>query len=261
MASSYVDKETQIGSIFGTGSNAAYMERCSEIPKLAKHCLPHGACMAINCEYGAFDNSGTVLPFTDYDEIIDSRSPRPGQQRYDKLVAGFYLGEIFRQVLVDMSNKRRMIFRSQDISRLKEPYTLDASFLAAIESDGSDDLHVSKALFQSVLSISASSDELYFCRLLAELIGQRAARLYACGVAAIIKKRSLGKCHVAVDGSVFNKYRGFHERVMDALGELLEWPCNLHSDTVRLIPAVDGSSVGAAVICALTSSSLGKSPE
>ena len=251
MASSYADKETQVGSIFGTGSNAAYMERCSEIPKLAKHCFPLGASMAINCEYGAFDNSRTVLPFTDYDESIDSCSPRPGQQRYEKLVAGFYLGEIFRQVLVDMSNERSLIFLNQDLSQLKQPYTLDSSFVARIETDGSEDLHVSKALFEHVLSISASSEDLYFCRLLAQLISQRAARLYSCGIAAIIKKRSLGKCHVAVDGSVFEKYGGFHDKVMKALGEILDWPSNSQSDTVKLIPAVDGSSIGAAVVCAL----------
>lgn len=187
MVSSYMDKVTQIGSIFGTGSNAAYRERCSEVPKLVKHCFSRGPRMAINCEYGAFDNSDIVLPFTDYDEIIVSCSPRPGQQRYEKLVAGFYLGEIFRQVLIDMSSRRRMILQSQDISQLKEPYTLDSSFLARIETDSSDELHASKALFKRVLSISAPLDELYFCRLLAQLIGQRVARLYACGMAANVK--------------------------------------------------------------------------
>lgn len=134
IASSYTDPLMKIGCIFGTGCNAAYMENCGSIPKLDHLKLPPDTPMAINCEWGAFDNELVVLPRTPYDEIIDRDSPRPGQQSFEKMVAGLYLGEIFRQVLVDLhQNRDCKIFEGQDISKLKKAYSIDSSFLSDIE--------------------------------------------------------------------------------------------------------------------------------
>jgi hexokinase len=134
IASGYADPTTQIGCIFGTGCNAAYMEKVGNIPKLAHLKLDPDMDMAINCEWGAFDNEHVVLPLTPYDTLIDKRSPRPGQQAFEKMIAGLYLGEIFRLVLVDLhENKEVHIFEGQDIKKLSKPYSLDASFLAQIE--------------------------------------------------------------------------------------------------------------------------------
>jgi len=100
IASAYTDTDIKIGCIFGTGCNAAYMEECGAIPKIAHLNLDPKLPMAINCEWGAFDNEHQVLPRTQYDVIIDKESPRPGQQSFEKMVAGLYLGEIFRLVLL-----------------------------------------------------------------------------------------------------------------------------------------------------------------
>lgn len=90
--------------------------------------------IAINCEWGAFDNEGVVLPRTAYDKWIDTHSPRVGQQLFEKMVAGLYLGEIFRLALVDLyANEDVKIFEGQDISKLQKEYTLDSSFLGDIE--------------------------------------------------------------------------------------------------------------------------------
>lgn len=124
----------KIGCIFGTGCNAAYMEDIGSIPKLAHMNLPPDTPMAINCEWGAFDNEHKILPRTPYDIIVDKDSPRPGQQAFEKMIAGLYLGELFRLVLVDLhENKNVHIFEGQDIGKLKKAYTLDSSFLSAVE--------------------------------------------------------------------------------------------------------------------------------
>ena len=134
IASAYTDAKMRIGCIFGTGCNAAYMEDVASIPKLADMNLPGDMSMAINCEWGAFDNEHKVLPRTPYDEMIDRDSPRPGQQAFEKMVSGLYLGEIFRLVLVDLHDKKDIhFFEGQDIALLRKPYSLDASFLSAIE--------------------------------------------------------------------------------------------------------------------------------
>ena len=252
IASHYTDDKMQIGCIFGTGCNAAYMENCGSIGKIAHLNLDPNMPMAINCEYGAFDNEHIVLPRTPYDVIIDEDSPRPGQQAFEKMIAGLYLGELFRLVLVDLhDNKSVHIFEKQDIGKLRKAYTLDASFLSMIEEDPFENLSETHDLIQRTLGISATKPELELCRRLAELIGTRAARLSACGVAAICKKKNIESCHVGADGSVFNKYPHFKARGAQALREMMDWP-NGTKDKVVILPAEDGSGVGAALIAALT---------
>ena len=227
------------------------MENAGSIPKLKHMNLPDDMPMAINCEYGAFDNEHKVLPITKYDTIIDERSPRPGQQAFEKMIAGLYLGEIFRLVLCDLHENKNLLFDGQDISKLKKPYTLDASFLSFIEEDPFENLHETRDMFEEKIKIKASKPELELCRRLAELIGTRAARLSACGVAAICKKKNYQSCHVGADGSVFNKYPHFKQRGALALREILDWPKG-KKDPVSLLSAEDGSGVGAALIAALT---------
>ena len=252
IASAYTDSTMKIGCIFGTGCNAAYMENCGSIPKIASYNLPPDMPIAINCEYGAFDNEHVVLPRTPYDVVVDNESPRPGQQAFEKMIAGLYLGELFRLVLVDLhDNKNCSVFNGQDISKLRKAYTLDSSFLSLIEEDPFENLTETADLFRRELGISASKPELELCRRLAELIGTRAARLSTCGVAAICKKKDIRSCHVGADGSVFNKYPHFKARGAVALREILEWKAD-EKDPVSILAAEDGSGVGAALIAALT---------
>lgn len=255
IASAYTDQAMRIGCIFGTGCNAAYMENAGSIKKIAHLNLPPDLPMAINCEYGAFDNDHVVLPLTKYDHIIDETSPRPGQQAFEKMIAGLYLGEIFRLVLVDLHENKNVLFQNQDISALKKPYTLDASFLSNIEEDPFENLQETHDHFATSLKLNATKPELELCRRLAELIGTRAARLSACGVAAICKKKEMDSCHVGADGSVFNKYPHFKQRGAQALREILDWDqkgIKKNKDPVVMSGAEDGSGVGAALIAALT---------
>ena len=252
IASSYTDSEMRIGCIFGTGVNAAYMENVGSVPKIAHLNLPADMPVAINCEYGAFDNEHIVLPLTKYDHTIDRESPRPGQQAFEKMTAGLYLGEIFRLALLDIvDNKPGLIFRDQDTSNLRKPYLLDSSVLAAIEEDPYENLEDTEELIERHLGIKPTPSELEMIRRLAELIGTRAARLSACGVAAICKKKDIDSCHVGADGSVFTKYPHFKARGAQALREILDWPTGA-KDKVSIQAAEDGSGVGAALIAALT---------
>lgn len=88
------------------------------------------------------------------------------------------------------------------------------------------------------------------------MIGTRAARLLACGVAAISIKKGYESCHVGADGSVFNKYPHFKARNAQALREILDWPAKKdpeeEEDPIEILAAEDGSGVGAALIAALT---------
>lgn len=252
IASAYTDPTMKIGCIFGTGCNAAYMENCGSVPKIKDYELPADMPIAINCEYGAFDNEHVVLPRTQYDVIVDNDSPRPGQQAFEKMIAGLYLGELFRLVLIDLhDNKNCNIFQGQDIEKLRKAYTLDSSFLSHIEEDPFENLSETQDLFRHSLGIIINRPEAELCRRLAELIGTRAARLSACGPAAICKKKNIDTCHVGADGSVFNKYPHFRARGAVALREILDWREG-QKDPIVILAAEDGSGVGAALIAALT---------
>ena len=252
IASAYEDEDTIIGAIFGTGCNAAYMENCGSIPKL-KTDLPSDTLMAINCEYGAFDNDHRVLPRTSYDITVDEESPRPGEQAFEKMSAGLYLGEIFRQVCLELHGKG-LLFKGQDVSKLQRPYVLDTAVLSAIEEDSSDDLTDVEQQLQQNLNLDTTIGERVFAYRLAELIAIRGARLCTCGIAAICKKKGVRSGHVAADGSVANKHPRFKRRWGQALGEILGWPEHRSEgeDPITLTSAEDGSGVGAAVIAAMT---------
>jgi hexokinase len=51
IASHYVNPKTKIAVIFGTGCNAAYMERVGDIHKIKNLGIDDEASMAINCEW------------------------------------------------------------------------------------------------------------------------------------------------------------------------------------------------------------------
>lgn len=124
-----------------------------------------------------------------------------------------------------------------------------------IYSDPFENLQETADLFSDKLNIACTPPELELIRRLAELIGTRSARLSACGVAAICKKKNFQSCHVGADGSVFNKYPHFKARGAQALKEILGWPDKKNpkeEDPIEILAAEDGSGVGAALIAALT---------
>lgn len=248
IASAYKDPETIIGAIFGTGCNAAYMEDVGSVPKISGSGLAPDLPLAINCEYGAFDNAHRALPRTKYDIEIDGESAKPGEQAFEKMSAGLYLGEIFRLVVLDLY-ERGVLFEGRDIPKLKETYCMDTGFLACLENDP---FEARQARYKEILGFEPAPAEVEFSRLLAEVIAVRGARLCACGIAAICRKKGTRSGHVAADGSVANKHPKFKARWSEALGEILDWPGGRESDPITMTSAEDGSGIGAAIITSMT---------
>jgi hexokinase len=311
IASAYNDPKTIIGAIFGTGCNAAYMEDTSRIPKLHKASTQDGtnspnrddsrtpdsvsqgnssitngtspppsqpppsssSLMAINCEYGAFDNQHTILPRTMYDKLIDSQSPRPGEQTFEKMSAGLYLGEILRQILLHLYARADDFspylsnLSAEQHAKLDKPYILDTEFLAVLENDAAppkDPNSASRQTFAKTLAgLSPTEHEMVFFTAVAKLVALRGARLAACGASAIAKRLGARSGHVAADGSVATKHPRFKERWESAVREILDMKFLFRSsdgngqngddehEGIVLTSAEDGSGVGAGVICAL----------
>ncbi|XP_034041917.1 hexokinase HKDC1-like [Thalassophryne amazonica] len=71
---------------------------------------------------------------TPYDTEVDQISVNPGKQRFEKLISGVYLGEIVRQVLLDLT-RRGLLFRGRVTEPLKTPGIFQTQYLSQIESD------------------------------------------------------------------------------------------------------------------------------
>jgi hexokinase len=249
VASHYRDPQVKIGSIFSTGCNAAYTEECRLIPKLRGSGLPEDATVIINTEYGAFDNERKILPLTPFDRQLDDESAHPGRQIYEKMVSGLYIGEMLRLVMLRM-HEEGMLFKGKDVSRLRTANSLETSFLSAVEMDMSESLTDVKRVFKESLNLEVAQGELKTCRYLIGLISMRAARLYACGIAAICKKKGIRQCHVGVDGTVFSKYSMLKGRAVQGLRDIFDWEGD-RLDLIALNTAEDGSGVGAALVASV----------
>lgn len=258
VASRYTDPKTEMGCIFGTGLNGSYYERVSNMKKLdgklADDIKPTDP-LLVNCEYGSFDNAHKVLPRTSYDLYIDTNSPRPGQQTYEKMTAGYYLGELMRLVLLEQYEKGQLFkhISEETLQLFQTHHYLDASFASFLESDETTDLDECKKHFADNLKYyEASYEECFFARKIASFIGTRTARLSICGITAACKKMNYTDCHIAADGSVYMKYSHFPERAAQGLSDVYGWDgIDMEDHPIKIVKAHDGSGVGAAVIAAL----------
>ncbi|CAJ1937064.1 unnamed protein product [Sphenostylis stenocarpa] len=245
--------------ILGTGTNAAYVERAHAIPKW-HGLIPKSGDMVINMEWGNFRSSH--LSLTEYDLALDAESLNPGEQAFEKLISGMYLGEILRRVLLKMA-KEADFFGDTVPPKLKVPFILRTPDMSAMHHDTTPDLKVVGNKLKDILEISNTS--LKMRKIVVELcdnIATRGARLAAAGILGILKKlgrdtAKVGekqKSVIALDGGLFEHYTKFRECLESTLKELLGEEA---AETIVIEHANDGSGIGAALLAASHSQYLG----
>lgn len=256
--------EPIIGCIFGTGTNGCYMEEVNKITKLPaslrERLLKEGKThMVINTEWGSFDNELKHLPVTKYDVDIDQKfSANPGFHLFEKRVSGMFLGELLRNILVDL-HSRGLIFnqyrtKEQLPHRLQTPFELDSEVLSHIEIDDSTGLRETELSLLQSLRLPTSPSERLQIQKLVRAISRRSAYLSAVPLAAItiktgvLNKRYHGEVEIGCDGSVVEYYPGFRSMLRHALALS---PLGAEGERkIHIKLAKDGSGVGAA-LCAL----------
>ena len=163
-------------------------------------------CLDAHVSQGAFDSfEHENLPRTKYDQIIDETSNKPGEQAFEKLISGRYLGEILRLIICELIDEG-VLFLGQNTYKIEIPYSLDTAFLSLMESDPTDELLMIIGVFNHFFALETTLAERQFFRALAKLVARRAARLSACGIAAIVSKMGYLEegCAVGADGSLYN---------------------------------------------------------
>ncbi|XP_006972785.1 hexokinase HKDC1 isoform X1 [Peromyscus maniculatus bairdii] len=245
MTCGYEDPNCEIGLIAGTGSNVCYMEEMRNIE------LVEGdeGRMCINTEWGGFGDNGCLDDIcTQYDKEVDEGSLNSGKQRYEKMTSGMYLGEIVRQILIDLT-RQGLLFRGQISERLRTRGIFETKFLSQIESDRLALLQVRRILQQ--LGLDSTCEDSIVVKEVCGAVSRRAAQLCGAGMAAIVEKRRQDqglehfKVTVGVDGTLYKLHPHFSRILQETVRELAP-RCD-----VTFMLSEDGSGKGAALITAV----------
>uniref|UniRef100_A0A8C0XVQ7 hexokinase n=1 Tax=Castor canadensis TaxID=51338 RepID=A0A8C0XVQ7_CASCN len=243
MTCGYEDPNCEIGLIAGTGSNVCYMEEMRNIELVEGD---EGMC--INTEWGGFGDNDCIDDIrTQYDKEVDEGSLNPGKQRYEKMTSGMYLGEIVRQILIDLT-KQGLLFRGQISERLRTRGIFETKFLSQIESDRLALLQVRRILQQ--LGLDSTCEDSIVVKEVCGAVSRRAAQLCGAGLAAIEKRREDQglehlKITVGVDGTLYKLHPHFSRVLQETVKELAP-RCD-----VGFMLSEDGSGKGAALITAV----------
>ncbi|KAG0355515.1 hexokinase-domain-containing protein [Gamsiella multidivaricata] len=247
LAYAYNHPETIMGVILGTGCNGAYIEKISNIEKWKGKTTADE--MIVNMEFGAFDKERVILPLTMFDNKMDRKSVNPNKQIFEKMIAGMYLGEITRNILLNLID-RRLLFEGNVSADLNQMWTFETAYMSSIEADHSPTLHETRKILESTLSFpSTTLNDRQIVKTVVELVGKRAARLSAAALAGILEHTGAWKhkSAIGIDGSLFEYYPSFDTDIMDGLEEVFGEEVRKN---VSLGLAQDGSGVGAG-LCAL----------
>ncbi|OSD01800.1 hexokinase [Trametes coccinea BRFM310] len=136
LSRAYTSGGCLLGNIFGTGTNGAYVERVENIKKLGDSpARQNGGYMIVNTEWGAFNNTRTVLPTTPFDNKVDRESINPRLQAYEKFISGMYLGEITRNILLSLIDAapKPLLFNGRSSQQLNAHYGLDTAIMSEVE--------------------------------------------------------------------------------------------------------------------------------
>ncbi|XP_077039638.1 hexokinase HKDC1-like isoform X2 [Agelaius phoeniceus] len=245
MTCGYEDPNCEIGLIAGTGTNVCYMEDMKNIEIVEGN---EGK-MCINTEWGAFGDNGCIDHIrTKYDREVDEGSLNPGKQRYEKMTSGMYLGEIVRQILIDLT-KQGLLFRGHISESLRKRGIFETKFLSQIESDRLALLQVRRILQQ--LGLDSTCEDSIIVKEVCAAVSTRAARLCGAGLAAVVEKKRQNRAverlqvTVGVDGTLYKLHPHFSRILQETVKELAP-QCD-----VTFMLSEDGSGKGAALITAV----------
>eukprot|EP00249_Psilotum_nudum_P014399 c24801_g2_i1 orf=588-2303(-) len=257
-AGDHGEEEVLISVILGTGTNACYVEQVDSIPKW-KGPKPKSGHMVINMEWGGFCCS--QLPKTQYDDELDEDSVNPGEQIFEKLLSGLYLGDLVRRVLLRLAEEAAL-FGEKIPPKLLVPLVLGTPLVSAMHQDNSSDLQEVGKILETVLGVPDTSLEVRKLVVrVCNTVTERAARLAAAGIVGILQKiRRDGhegvendaasgkkKTIVAMDGGLYEHYALFRQYLQAAVVELLGEEVAKY---VIIELSKDGSGIGAALLAA-----------
>ncbi len=189
------DYDTFIGYILGTGTNTCYIEQNANITK--KKDLNPGRSQIVNIESGDFKNA----PRTDLDIIFDNSTVDPGSYMFEKMFSGGYFGGLCLTVLKAAADDGLFsLLTCEQIAVMED-----------LSTNAANEFVINPFLETNTLGglISGKEDK-NACSLIINSLIERAAKLVAANLAAVVLKTGKGMSEnrpvlITVEGTTFNK--------------------------------------------------------
>jgi hexokinase len=204
--------DSYIGYILGTGTNTCYIESTKNILKL-KSSDPARS-QIINIETGKFDK----VTQTDLDILFDNSTMNPGDYRFEKMIAGGYLGGICLTTL--KSAAREGVFTQNAAIAI---LALDDLTSEEANTYVTNPTAICGSLFQCMKDKTDAEN----CIKIIDSIIDRAAKLVAANLAAVILKTEKGKSAekpilITIEGTTFYKMHNLCKYFESYLEEYLQ---------------------------------------
>lgn len=262
LARAYLDPATRLATILGTGMNAAVhlpvtaldsSKFQSRLPLLRTT-----AHVLTNTELSMFGKD--IFPTTRWDDILNATHTLPDYQPFEYLVAGKYIGEVVRLILMEATQTAGLFDGILSPSLESTPYTIDTKDLAFIDIDTSHELAASRALFHHRHQSPnlPSERDMMFIKDVVRRVSTRSILYFTVGIHALTvllqKLETIDTDHITIgcDGSIINKYPSYMERAQATLDQMIE------SDQMRvnLERTTDSAVLGAAVAGAMATNAV-----
>lgn len=199
--------------------------------------------MIINLEWGAFGDNKELQGFlTCYDRHIDINSENRGQQTFEKMVSGMYMGELLRLLLIDLI-EAGLIFDGNMPAILETNKIISTEVISTIESDPPGTYNGLRQFLQNIGMENPTDGDCMNIRYAAECVSRRSAHLVAAGLAVILNKMNRNDVTIGVDGSVYKYHPFYHQLLVNKVNELLKPGIKFD-----IMLSEDGSGKGAAVL-------------
>lgn len=231
-----------IGFILGTGTNCAYVEKRENITKLGA-AAAGGGDMIVNAESGGFSR----IEQSEFDKAMDAKSVQCGQNIFEKMISGAYLGGIGLEIY--RAAAKAGLFSKKAASAITGLGTLET-----MDFDNFCASHSKEGRANPLDAVFAGADDAKMARRLGIPVFERAAALTAVHLAAFAIKSGAGESAeapiaITPDGSTYYKTRAipFDATVKRELDKILV-PRNVHYE---ITPQVDDAPMIGAAIAAL----------
>lgn len=265
LSNAYIDPTTRMAVILGTGINAAIHLPIAALhrSKFGPRRMPRSSeatHVLVNTEFSMFGKR--IFPTTRWDDKLNASHILPDYQPLEYLIAGGYMGEIVRLIIVE-ATATVALFGGHLPPSLSNQYALDTRTLAAIEHDNSHSLLSSCMLFQErhPSSNPPTYADIHFIRHSIRCVSRRSSAYFTAGVHALSSLlHDLGGSddfhdpsdHVSIgcDGSVINKYPGYMARSQEIMDQLIALEAKGRKRVI-LEKTIDSAVLGAGVAGAM----------
>ncbi|KAL8786922.1 MAG: hypothetical protein Q9195_008001 [Heterodermia aff. obscurata] len=266
LSRAYVDPSTRLALILGTGINAAIHLPIASLhrSKFGKRSMPPAdevTNVLVNTELSMFGKK--AYPTTRWDELVNSNHIMPDYQPMEYLVAGPYMGEIVRLILIE-ATETTGLFGGNFPPSLSSNYTLDARILAAIEKDSSPGLSSSRRLFHKhhPNNEAPNFSDMHFVQQVTRAVSRRSCAYATAGIHALasllenmeashqIVSTDADSINIGCDGSIINKYPEYMDKVQASLDQMIRLEDGGRKRVVlekTIEPAVSGAGVAVAM--------------